>query len=87
MPMNEKQIQEFLENPVALDLLRIVKEEIDDINATPVLTALDPGNPSKTQEFLANLAGQMSAWAKVEALLEFGWTEDDEPIEVVLDEE
>lgn len=71
--INEKQKQEWTENPVTLDLLRLVKEELQEIVLTPATACLFYGEPNKTHENLVELDARESAFATLQLALEGDW--------------
>ena len=78
--MQQEQISEWTENPVTESLRKLVASQIEDIEANKGLSAYCPGEPQKTQELMAALAGAVDTWETVLDLLEGDWTifEDEE---------
>jgi len=71
--INEKQILEWIENPVTLELLRLVNEELVEIVSTPTGSCLHYGDPYKTHEELVRMDTKAYTFATIQLALEGDW--------------
>lgn len=79
--LSQDQVLEWAENPVTLALLELICDEIDRIEATPVINCLAPGEPQKTQDNLIDLTARAYTWDTIREVLEGDWsylTEEDD---------
>jgi ribonucleotide reductase alpha subunit len=71
--ITQEQIEEWTENPVTLELKALAIGMLDEtVDATK--TAYSPGNPQKTQETLAIIAGAQGVWDTLIEALEGDWS-------------
>lgn len=73
MKISDKQREEWAENPVTLELLRLVKNELKQIVLTPTQDCLFYGDPYKTHENLVELDARSHAFATLQLALEGDW--------------
>ena len=73
MRINQKQISEWSENPVTLELLKLVNEEIDNVVLTPSASCLHYGEPFKTQDNLVTQDVKVYVFAVLKLALEGDW--------------
>jgi hypothetical protein len=71
--ISEKQKEEWTENPVTLELLRLVKEELQEIVLTPTQDCIFYGEPVKSHENLIDLDARSSVFATLQLALEGDW--------------
>jgi hypothetical protein len=71
--INEKQIAEWTENPVTIELLKLVKEELIKIVLTPTGDCLHFGDPNKTYESLVRMDSEEHTFATIQLALEGDW--------------
>ena len=69
-----EQIRDWTENPVTIELRKLVQEEIEGIQETTVTDCFFPGEPQKTQENLIELEARLSAWVLMDELLDGDWS-------------
>lgn len=68
--MKRQQIEEWLENPVTLEVKALVEKEIEDIESGRGADSYVPFEPNKTQELLAGINGGLVAWYELLETLE-----------------
>ena len=80
MKIKQKQINEWVENPVTLELLSLVKNELIQIVSTPTPDCLVFGDPFKTHENIVELDTRANVFATLQLALEGDWDyfEEDE---------
>ena len=83
MKNSEKQRLEWTENPVTLELLNLVKNELIEIVSTNPSDCLIYGDPFKTHENIVDLQARENAFATLQLVLEGDW----EYFEEIEDEE
>ena len=71
--VNQKQIEEWTENPVTIALLDKVSDELQSIHGTPAGEMLVRGNPDMTHEKLVRLEASAHAWAELYIALGGNW--------------
>ena len=74
MKITDQQIADWAENPVTLELLDLIDEEIKEILLTPAASCLALGNPQKTQENLIKLDVLAESFATLHMALEGDWS-------------
>jgi len=83
MPLSQKQIEEWTENPVTLAALEESKDKLEGVLTDPVLDYLCVGNPQVTQENLVRKDEEGRMWLTIMQILSGEWDifeelEDDE---------
>ena len=73
MRISEKQKEEWTENPVTLELLKLVKQELQEIILTPTKDCIFYGDPFKTHENIVELDARSYAFATLQLALEGDW--------------
>lgn len=73
MRISEKQIQEWTENPVTIELHKLLANELQEIVLTPMTGCLIYGDPQKTHENLVELEARENAFAILQLALEGDW--------------
>ena len=71
--VTDKQREEWTENPVTLNLLKLVKSELKQIVNTPTPDCLIFGDPFKTHENIIELDTRANSFAILELALEGDW--------------
>ena len=71
--VDQKQINEWTENPVTLALLDKVSAELQNIHGTPAGECLVYGTPDQTHENLVRLEASAHAWAELYLALGGDW--------------
>jgi hypothetical protein len=71
--INEKQREEWTENPVTIELLRLVNKELIEIVSTPTASCLSYGDPYKSHEELVRLDARAHTFATIQLALEGDW--------------
>ena len=66
--MQKKQIDEWLHDPVTREVLKLVRETIEEIKETPYIDLFYPGEPQKTQENLVQLHERLYVWERWEEI-------------------
>ena len=64
MQMSEQQKKEWADNPTNEYLVDLIEKYVLYLDHTKGLEAYHPGEPQKTQELLAALNGEASAWGE-----------------------
>ena len=72
--ISKEQIQDWSENPVTEYLAELVQSDLEEIQDTPVSSALFHGEPQKTQENLIGLEEREMAWAIMGEILKGDWS-------------
>ncbi len=67
--VSKQQVQEWAESPVNTYLIKLIEQYCLFLNESRGINAYCPGDPQKTQEKLANLSGEYTAWGDVVELL------------------
>ena len=70
--LHEEQIAEWTENPVTVELLRLVENKLREYERFSPWQCIQP-EPHQTQAFIAALGGEYSAWEDVVEILEGDW--------------
>lgn len=78
--ISSKQIQDWSENPVTIEILALCEQELAEIQETTVTQCIFRGEPQKTQENLVELEAREAVWESWVALLSGDWSyfEEDE---------
>lgn len=78
--VTKEMIEDWIENPVTERLASLIREELEEIQDTPVTTALVYGDPTKTQENLVNLEAREMVFNDLVLFLTGDWSyfEEDE---------
>lgn len=76
--LKQEQISEWTENPVTIEVLKLIKSQLKEIEGSLGLECYVPGEPQKTQELLANLNGCWDSWEMFQTLCEGDWSYFDE---------
>jgi hypothetical protein len=76
--LNPKQIIEWTENPVTLELLRLIDREVENILLTPAADCLCYGDPNKTHEELIKQDTRAHTLATLHFALEGDWSSFEE---------
>lgn len=74
MQIKKEQISEWKENPVTEELKKLIQNEIEAIESTPITNTLVYGEPTKTHENLVELEARSSAYSFIADLLDGDWS-------------
>jgi len=72
--VSRQQIEEWAENPVTIELLANVREEVEEIVGTAITDCLVPGEPVKSHENLVELEARCRSFVILSDLLEGDWS-------------
>ncbi len=70
---NKKQVIDWTENPITIQLKEHIKIELAQTVMAKGLDAFHPFQPERTQEILANLNGAQETWELMLDFLEGDW--------------
>ena len=78
--VKQKQIVDWAEGPVTIELLARCENELNDIQQTSVIDCYVAGEPVKTQENVVELEARERMWTTLTYLLAGDWSyfEEDE---------
>ena len=68
--LNRQQVTDWIESPVTEALKKFVEVRIDETYAAKGVQVYCPGDPNKTQEMAAGLAGNLEVWEILQEALE-----------------
>ena len=79
--ISQKQRTEWTENPVTIELHKLLKNELIEIATTPITDCVFYGEPNKTHENLVELDARQHAFATLQLALEGDWDYFEEEID------